>query len=84
VYLKSALCDSMEMLMLKSKPYGSYDDRTQIREIVSSCIGTKFSSRWGPQMVDLAVDSVLKVVREVNGYKECDTKRYVRIEKVSE
>lgn len=56
--------------------------RKQVQEIVSSCIGTKFSSRWGPHMVDLAVDSVVKVVRDVNGYKECDTKRYVRIEKV--
>lgn len=28
---------------------------------MSACIGTKFSSRWGPHMVDLAVDSVTKV-----------------------
>lgn len=34
--------------------------RAALSKIVHSCIGTKFSSRWGPFMVDLAVESVTK------------------------
>lgn len=29
------------------------DNITELREIVLSAIGTKFSSRWGPQMVGI-------------------------------
>jgi T-complex protein 1 subunit gamma len=36
-------------------------DLTEMREIVTSTIGTKFSARWGPQMVDMAIKAVNKV-----------------------
>ena len=58
------------------------NNRAELREIVSSTIGTKFSSRWGLQMVDLAIDAVLKVVQKKGDYTEVDIKRYVRIEKI--
>jgi T-complex protein 1 subunit gamma len=58
------------------------DDREQLRELVSTCIGTKFSSRWGKLLVDLAIDSVTKIVTEKEGRKEVDIKRYVRVEKI--
>jgi len=58
------------------------NNKTELREIVSSTIGTKFSSRWGLQMVDLAIDAVLKVVQKKGDYTEVDIKRYVRIEKI--
>ena len=57
-------------------------DTEEMTKIVLSCIGTKFSARLGPLMVNLALNSVLKVTTEAGGYKECDTKRYVRIEKI--
>jgi len=62
-------------------------NREQMLSIVQSCIGTKFSSRWGAQMVDMALTAVLRVVTDVEdgtagGKKEVDIKRYVKTEKV--
>lgn len=58
------------------------DNTDEMREIVTSAIGTKFSSRWGPQMVDMAIKAVKKVVQKRGDYTEVDVKRYVRIEKI--
>lgn len=57
-------------------------DRVQMLKIVRSCLGTKFASRWGDLMCNLALDAVACVAVEVDGKKEVDTKRYARIEKV--
>jgi T-complex protein 1 subunit gamma len=54
----------------------------EMREIVKAAIGTKFSSRWGDQMVDIAIKAVRKVVVKRGDYTEVDIKRYVRIEKI--
>lgn len=54
----------------------------EMREIVTAAIGTKFSSRWGLKMVDIAIDAVRKVVVSRGNYTEVDIKRYVRIEKI--
>lgn len=58
------------------------NNNTEMREIVTAAIGTKFSSRWGHQMVDLAINAVRKVVTKRGDYTEVDVKRYVRIEKI--
>ena len=58
------------------------NNRTELKELVMSAIGTKFSSRWGEQMVNMAISSVLKVVTKRGDYTEVDVKRYVRIEKI--
>ena len=50
----------------------------ELRQLVMSAIGTKFSSRWGAMMVDLAITAVLKIVQTRGEYKEVDVKRYVR------
>lgn len=83
-----ALQEALKVCNALAKPI-DVNDKQALSQIVSACVGTKFSSRWGPFMVDLAVDSVLKVVRQVGGeggaeggYKECDVKRYVRVEKI--
>lgn len=54
----------------------------ELRSIVTSAIGTKFSSRWGTQMVDIAIDAVKKIVVKTGDYTEIDVKRYIRIEKI--
>lgn len=54
----------------------------EMREIVTSAIGTKFSSRWGDRMVDMAITAVRKVVQRRGDYTEVDVKRFVRIEKI--
>lgn len=58
------------------------NNRAELRELVTSTIGTKFSSRWGLQMVDIAIEAVLKVVQKRGEYTEVDVKRYVRVEKI--
>eukprot|EP01032_Pedospumella_encystans_P012907 gene12907-14897_t len=58
------------------------NNSAEMREIVTSAIGTKFSSRWGDQMVDIAIKAVKKVVTKRGDYTEVDVKRYVRIEKI--
>jgi len=55
---------------------------SEMRDIVMSAIGTKFSSRWGDQMVEMAINAVQKVVVKRGDYTEVDIKRYVRIEKI--
>jgi T-complex protein 1 subunit gamma len=58
------------------------NNRDELREVVASTIGTKFSSRWGLQMVDIAIEAVLKIVQKRGDYTEVDVKRYIRIEKI--
>jgi len=58
------------------------DNMDELRAIVLSAIGTKFSSRWGPQMVEMAIKAVKKIVNKRADYTEVDIKRYVRIEKI--
>ena len=54
----------------------------ELRTVVTSAIGTKFSGRWGLQMVDIAMKAVRQVVVKRASYTEIDVKRYVRIEKI--
>lgn len=58
------------------------NNEVALQSIVMSSIGTKFSSRWGNQMVDIAVKAVKKVVLKRGDYTEIDVKRYVRVEKI--
>lgn len=58
------------------------ENESELREIVLSAIGTKFSSRWGPRMVDLAISAVKKIIVKRGDYTEVDIKRYIRIEKI--
>ena len=52
------------------------DDTKQMTDIVRSTIGTKFSSRFGDQMVDLALTAVQKVVKDgADGKKEVSARR---------
>jgi T-complex protein 1 subunit gamma len=53
-----------------------------MRKIVESSIGTKFASRWGSLIVDLAVKAVRTVYRKEGKNIEIDIKRYAKIEKI--
>ena len=60
------------------------DDREQLMNIVTSCIGTKYTSRFGPLMANLALDAVMCVaVDNGDGTKEVDIKKYAKIEKIA-
>jgi T-complex protein 1 subunit gamma len=51
--------------------------------IVNSCIGTKYTSRFGPLMAQLALDAVRCVaVDRGDGTKEIDLKKYAKVEKI--
>lgn len=59
------------------------DNRDELKELVTSTIGTKFSSRWGDMLVNMAIDAVLKIVQKVEGGpSEVDIKRYIRVERI--
>lgn len=52
-------------------------------KIVQSTIGTKFSSKWGSLIVDLAVKAVRTVYRkDASDNVEIDVKRYAKVEKI--
>lgn len=53
-----------------------------LNKIVRSSIGTKFSSKWGNLIVDLAVKAVKTVYHKSGDYVEIDTKRYAKVEKI--
>ena len=51
--------------------------------IINSCIGTKFSNRFGSLMSELALEAVLTVaVPRGDGTREIDIKKYAKVEKV--
>ena len=58
------------------------DNSKDLREIVTAAIGTKFSARWGDQMVDMAIKAVRQIACKVGDRTEVDIKRYVRLEKI--
>lgn len=59
------------------------NDRVKMGQLVQSCIGTKFSSRWGSKVCDMALDAVMLVKRTLaNGSVEVDIKRYIKTEKI--
>ncbi|KAG0591232.1 hypothetical protein KC19_1G160300 [Ceratodon purpureus] len=58
-------------------------DRTLMLNIVRSCIGTKFTSRFGTLIADLAIDSVATISVDLgNGIREVDIKKYIKTEKI--
>ena len=58
------------------------NNTSDLKELVTAAIGTKFSGRWGDMLVDMAIDAVRKVVVKRGDYTEVDVKKYVRIEKI--
>ena len=54
-----------------------------MKKIVQSTVGTKFSSKWGDLIVDLAIKGVRTVYRkDTSGNVEIDVKRYCKVEKI--
>ncbi|KAI8838084.1 chaperonin Cpn60/TCP-1 family [Chytridium lagenaria] len=78
---KRALDDSLKFLNELSIPV-NVNDKTEMLHLIKSTIGTKFVSQWSDLMCGLAYDAVKCVVREENGKKEIDIKRYARVEKI--
>lgn len=76
-----ALDDLNTMAQSMSVPI-NMEDNADLTKIVDSCIGTKFASKWGRLIVDLAVKAVRTVYRKEGDNVEIDTKRYAKVEKI--
>jgi len=57
-------------------------DRKWMNTLLNSCIGTKFVSRYGSLVCDLALKAVTTVARLEGTRKEIDIKRFARVEKI--
>ena len=79
-YLK-ALDDAVKYLDAHAVPL-DLDDREHLSRLVESATGTKFVSRFGTVMVDLALNAVKCVTQEDQGRKDIDIKRYAKVEKI--
>ncbi|RKO96125.1 T-complex protein 1, partial [Caulochytrium protostelioides] len=78
---KRALEDGLAILKSVAKPVQT-EDRAQMLALIKSTIGTKMTKTWSDLMCGLAYDAVKTVATEVNGRREVDIKRYVRVEKI--
>jgi T-complex protein 1 subunit gamma len=77
-----ALNKALEVCESMCRPI-TIEDKSALQGIVRSCVDTKFSSRFGTSISDLALDAVMKVtLTDASGTKEIDIKRYARIEKI--
>jgi T-complex protein 1 subunit gamma len=77
-----ALQEALRVCEAIHKPV-NWKDRAELIKVVKGCIGTKFVSRWGAAMCDIAVDAVLRVATDIGGGKyEIDIKRYAKVEKI--
>lgn len=57
-------------------------DSPIMMSMLRSCIGTKFVSRYGDLMCDIAIKAVRNVRDEVGGRTEIDLKRFAKVEKI--
>ena len=58
------------------------EDDEDLTKIVDSSIGTKFASRWGKLIVNLAVKAVKTVYKKDGDSVDIDIKRYAKVEKI--
>jgi T-complex protein 1 subunit gamma len=70
-----AICESIAVSV-------DVSDSERMRSLIRSCIGTKFVSRYGDLICDMALDAVMKVTVDVGGRKEIDIKKFAKVEKV--
>ncbi|KAK0309234.1 T-complex protein 1 subunit gamma [Friedmanniomyces endolithicus] len=79
---KRALADAVQVIQDTSIPVDVNDDSV-MRDLISTSIGTKFTSRYSDLMCGLALTAVRTVSHDAGGgKKEVDIKRYARVEKI--
>ena len=80
-YMK-VLDDIEEILNELAIPINVEDD-SEVARIVRTSIDTKFVSRWGSMISDLAIQAAAVVKTKLpNGQYEIDMKRYAKVEKI--
>lgn len=73
--------DALEVLSQISRKL-DINNREEVLAVIDACLGTKFVTRWGKLMTELAFDAVKTVMRDVDGQREIDFKRYAHVEKI--
>lgn len=58
------------------------NDDEQVHNIIKSCLGTKFSSKWDNLISDLAFQALKIVHNKKSNSFECDFKKYAKVEKI--
>lgn len=59
------------------------NNKEAVMSLVRSCLGTKFVSRFGDLLCNLAVEAVDRVtITQPDGSKQIDIKRFARVEKI--
>jgi T-complex protein 1 subunit gamma len=59
------------------------NDKAKMRDIIRACIGTKFASRYGDLICDLALEAVTRVtLDDASGRRDINTKLYAKVEKI--
>ncbi|KAF5946449.1 hypothetical protein HYC85_016677 [Camellia sinensis] len=77
-----ALEDAISVLDKIAMPI-DVNDRVTMLGLVKSCIGTKFTSRFGDLIADLALDATTTVGVDLGqGLREVDIKKYIKVEKI--
>jgi T-complex protein 1 subunit gamma len=77
-----ALDDALAVVDAMSFPIDT-SDRASMLRLVNSCIGTKYTARFGSLMAELALDAVATVATDVGGgHVEVDVKNYAKVEKL--
>lgn len=81
-YMK-AMKDAEAMLSSDLSAPVDVEDTTELMRIVTSCVGTKFTQRFGDLIAGLAVAAVRCVMTRLpNGTPEIDVKKYAKVEKI--
>lgn len=77
-----ALDDAIELMKTMAYPIDT-SDHSAMQDIVRGAIDTKFASRWGNLISDLAIKAVQTVCMvKPDGQKEIDVKRFAKVEKI--
>jgi T-complex protein 1 subunit gamma len=80
---RRALEDAVKIVDAMAFPIDT-GDREQMLKILNSCIGTKYTARFGTLMAELALDAVNTVAVDAagGGQREIDIKKYIKVEKI--
>lgn len=79
---RQALEDTVKLLQEKISIPIDLNDREKVKEVIRSCVGTKYIGRWADLAVDIALDAVNTVTINDNGRVEVDIKNYAKVEKI--
>ncbi|KAI5651565.1 TCP-1/cpn60 chaperonin family domain-containing protein [Phthorimaea operculella] len=79
---RQALEDAVKLLQDKISIPIDMNDRDKLKEVIRSCVGTKYIGRWADLAVDIALDAVKTVTINEHGRVEVDIKNYAKIEKI--